>query len=355
MSVPDRGSQGQGRRWVIEQFGGTEELKLVVFDLPSPKAGELLVRILATDATYTDQLIIHGNYRPLPPLPITPGYCCIGVVEAAGPGCRIQSGTRVAALPQNGCLTTHRLLPESLAVACRADVVPEKAISAVLTGVTAYQMLHRLSGGRLKEEASILVHACTGGTGAMLVSLAKIAGVKTIFGTCSARNVQAASAHGVKALDYGSDWEAAARKAHPDGFDLVFDSVVLQGYLDKGLRLVKRGGKYVAYGLTNKAAPGTFSLSSVVFALLVKMSLQEALWKCCDGKRAEFYNIGDRYKAKPEEYGADLSVLLDLMAQGKLEPLIGRVWSSLEDGKQALQAIEAGTHTGKQVVVISQP
>jgi len=345
----------QGRRWVVERFGGTGELKLTAFDLPEPQAGELLVRILSTDATYTDQLIIRGNYRPLPPLPVTPGYCCIGVVEAAGPGCRIQPGARIAALPQSGCLATHRLLPDSLAVACREDVAPEKAISAVLTGVTAYQMLHRISGGRLKAEASIFVHACTGGTGAMLVSLAKIAGVSTIFGTCSARNLQAASAHGVQALDYGSDWEAAVRQAHPDGFDLVFDSVVLQGYQGKCLRLLKKGGKYIAYGLTNKAAPGTFSLGSVILSLVVKMSLQEALWSCCDGKRAEFYNIGDRFKAKPEEYKADLTVLLDLMAQGKLEPLVGRVWSSLDEGKEALQAIEAGTHTGKQVVLISQP
>ena len=110
----------------------------------------------------------------------------------------------------------------------------------------------------------------------MLVSLAKIAGVRTIFGTCSARNLQAASARGVQALDYGSDWEASARQAHPEGFDLVLDSVVLQGYLEKGLGLLKKGGKYIAYGLTNKAAPGTFSLGRVVLALVFKMGLQEA-------------------------------------------------------------------------------
>ena len=189
----------------------------------------------------------------------------------------------------------------------------------------------------------------------MLVSLAKIAGVRTIFGTCSARNLQAASARGVQALDYGSDWEASARQAHPEGFDLVLDSVVLQGYLEKGLGLLKKGGKYIAYGLTNKAAPGTFSLGRVVLALVFKMGLQEAFWRCCDGKRAEFYNIGDRYQAKPDEYRADLEVLLNLMAQGTLEPLVGRVWKSLDDGREALEAIEAGTHTGKQVVVISEP
>lgn len=140
-------------------------------------------------------------YRPLPPLPVTPGYCLIGVVEAAGAGCSLKPGARVAAMPQSGCLATHRVLPESLIVPCRADIAPEKAIAVVLTGVTAHQMLHRHTGNRLeKDDVAILVHACIGGTGAMVVALAKIAGVKAIYGTYSARNITAAEAMGIKGV-----------------------------------------------------------------------------------------------------------------------------------------------------------
>ena len=190
----------KGRKWCVEKFGGTEELKLVDFDVPVPKAGEVVVRVLCTDATYTDQLILHGMYRPLPPLPVTPGYCLIGVVDAVGAGCNLQQGARVAAMPQSGCLATHRVLPESLVVPCRADIAPEKAIAVVLTGVTAHQMLHRHTGKRINADAAILVHACVGGTGAMVVALAKIAGVKTIYGTCSEKNIAAAEQMGIKGV-----------------------------------------------------------------------------------------------------------------------------------------------------------
>ena len=68
---------GKGRKWVVETYGGSENLKLVNFDLPASDedldADSVLVKILATDATYTDSLVIRGNYQPNPPCPCTPG------------------------------------------------------------------------------------------------------------------------------------------------------------------------------------------------------------------------------------------------------------------------------------------
>ena len=66
-------------RWQSDSYGGSEKLELVKdIKLRSLAIDEVLVKVLATTATYTDQLIIRGNYLPSPPLPVTPGYDCVG-------------------------------------------------------------------------------------------------------------------------------------------------------------------------------------------------------------------------------------------------------------------------------------
>jgi len=134
-----------GKKWAVKAYGGVANLELMEFPLPDDsqlKDTEVLVKVLATTATYTDQLIIHGNYRPCPPLPCTPGYDCVGVVIKVGKGVtNVAVGDRVASMPQHGCCATHVVLPAHLVIKVRADVVPEQAVSVVLTGVTAYQVM----------------------------------------------------------------------------------------------------------------------------------------------------------------------------------------------------------------------
>jgi hypothetical protein len=134
-----------GKKWAVKAYGGVANLELMEFPLPDDsqlKDTDVLVKVLATTATYTDQLIIHGNYRPCPPLPCTPGYDCVGVVIKVGKGVtNVAVGDRVASMPQHGCCATHVVLPAHLVIKVRADVIPEQAVSVVLTGVTAYQVI----------------------------------------------------------------------------------------------------------------------------------------------------------------------------------------------------------------------
>jgi hypothetical protein len=70
------------RKWQLAAKGGPEGLALVSAPLPSAGRSEVVVKILATTATYTDLLVCQGNYRPTPPYPLTPGYDAVGdVVE----------------------------------------------------------------------------------------------------------------------------------------------------------------------------------------------------------------------------------------------------------------------------------
>lgn len=92
------------RKWVVRAYGPSSTLELMDFTTPSLGPDDVLIKVLATTSTYTDQLIIRGNYRPCPPLPCTPGYDLIGLV--LGVGARVSGlapGDRVASMPQAGC------------------------------------------------------------------------------------------------------------------------------------------------------------------------------------------------------------------------------------------------------------
>lgn len=346
------------RRWLQRAHGPASTLELAEVPLPAPKKGEVLVRVLSTCATYTDTLIIQGNYPIKFKLPVTPGYDCVGVVTATGAGVvDLAVGDRIAAMPRNGCATTHLTLRAEQCIKISAAIPPEKASAVVLTGVTAWQMLQREGKAKVRHPLrSVLVHGCAGGTGAMLVQLAKIAGVPLILGTCSAKNVAAATASGVHvAMDYApGDWHTRALAATEGrGVDVVFDAVVLGGYFDKDVAALAPGGRLVAYGVTNSAKPGSFSLWSVL-PLFFKMTLRNALWSYRDGKTCTFFSVPapGEGKADSATFWEDLRALLALVEAGDLEPVIGKVWP-LEGFKDALAGIEAGQHTGKQMIHVA--
>jgi NADPH:quinone reductase-like Zn-dependent oxidoreductase len=347
------------RRWEAAQFGGPEGLACVEFAPPALGAREVLVRVQATTATYTDLLVLRGNYRPQFPPPVCPGYDCVGTVAAVGAGVTsLQEGDTVAAMPQHGCCATCVVLPAALCIKLDAAAAPppDKAVAVVLTGVTAHQMLHRAAGDRLKQPgAAVLIHGAAGGTGAMLVQLAKLAGVAPdrIFGTCSDRNLPAVAALGVTALSYSAageqSWERRVMAAtNGQGVDVVCDAVVLNGYLGKGLACLKRGGKFIAYGFTNSEAPGAFNIAPLLGAM-ARMTWQQKVVSWFDGKEAEFYMVSERRDKQPGEFADDLRLLLGQVAEGKLQPVIEKVWP-FDQAPQALQAIAEGKHRGKQIV-----
>lgn len=61
---------------ILKAYGGPEELELrTVADLPTPRAGEVRVRVLVTSAAFTDVMIRKGMYPDVKvDPPFTPGY-----------------------------------------------------------------------------------------------------------------------------------------------------------------------------------------------------------------------------------------------------------------------------------------
>ena len=73
-------------RVVLTALGGPEVLKVIEDDIRDPAANELRIQILTTGVAFADVLMRRGLYPGVPPLPYSPGYDIVGVVDSCGAG-----------------------------------------------------------------------------------------------------------------------------------------------------------------------------------------------------------------------------------------------------------------------------
>ena len=79
---------------VVEEFG--KPLVLREREIPSPAAGQILIKTEACGVCHTDLHAAHGDWPVKPTLPFIPGHEAIGLVTAVGSGVAIvKEGDRV--------------------------------------------------------------------------------------------------------------------------------------------------------------------------------------------------------------------------------------------------------------------
>ncbi len=187
-------------RIIVTHYGGPEELQLVEDDCPEPKDGEVRVRVLAAGVSLPDLLMREGVHPETPPLPFTPGWDLVGVVDRLGDGvCGIELGRIVAALPISGAYAEFVCLPQRELVPVPPGLDSAEAVSLILNYVTAYQMLHR--SAKVKPGQRVLIHGAAGGVGTALLQLGHLDGLQ-MYGTCSARGAPTVSDLGGIPIDY---------------------------------------------------------------------------------------------------------------------------------------------------------
>lgn len=68
-------------RIIVTHYGGPDALQVLEEECPEPKGGEVRVRVLAAGVALPDLLMREGVHPETPPLPFTPGWDLIGVVD----------------------------------------------------------------------------------------------------------------------------------------------------------------------------------------------------------------------------------------------------------------------------------
>lgn len=324
------------RAAVYERYGPPEVVAIRDVPTPTPKAGELLVRIRATTVSTGDwrvrSLTLPPGFGPFgrlacgltrPRQPIL-GTELSGVVEAVGEGVSdYKVGDHVFAFAdaKMGCHAEFRSIPASGLVARKpTNLSFEQAAALSFGGMTMLGFFRR---GSLASGERVLVNGASGSVGSAAVQLARHFGAE-VTGVCGPTNVDLVRALGANhVIDYtGEDFTA-----NGETYDVIVDTVGTANYARVKGALSKHGRLLVVLG----------GLSDLLFAPLVAMT------------------GGHRVIAGPAiSRVEDLHRLAEIAAAGAFTPVIDQVYP-FEQIVDAHRRVETGRKRGSVVVTIGPP
>ena len=340
-------------RIVVTHYGGPDALQVVEEECPEPKAGEVRVRVLAAGVALPDVMAREGIHPETPPVPFTPGWDLVGVVDRFGAGVSgIDRGQTVAAMPIHGAYAEFVCLSAREVVPVPPGVDAAEAVALVLNYITAHQMMHR--SARVEPGQSVLIHGAAGGVGTALLQLGRLAELR-MYATCSQRGAAAVSDLGGIPIDYQQqDFVKEIHRLTGVGVDVVFDPIG-GAHLWDSRKALRPGGRVVGYGLVTSirgegltsSRPGRRQRfrGMAIFGLYIAGG-----WLLPGRKRVIPYSIQTLKRLKPAVFRQDLIALLDLLQQKKIKPLIAQRMP-LAEARHAHELLGKGGVTGKIVLV----
>jgi len=337
-------------RIVVTRYGGPDQLQVVEEECPEPKRGEARVKVLAAGVSLPDLMMREGVHPETPPVPFTPGWDLVGIVDRLGTGVAdAEPGQMVAALPIFGAYAEYVCLPARELVPVPIGLDAAEAVSLVLNYITAYQMLHRTA--KVRAGQRVLVHGAAGGVGSALLQLGRLAGLE-MYGTCSARTGSAVADLGGIPIDYRqADFVSEIHRLTGEGVDVVFDGIG-GTHIWRSRQALRSGGTVVAYGLTSSLRGGRLASGRrhrfhglPIFALYIAGG-----WLLPGRKRVRPYSIQWLKRLRPAWFRQDLTTLLDLLRQQKVKPPIA-ARLPLAEARRAHELLATGGVVGKIVLI----
>ena len=229
------------RRIQYHRYGGPAEMRLEDFELDSPMAGQIVVRVEAASVNPVDWKIRNGMMKFMTGrrFPRAMGSDFSGVVEAVGPSVtRVKVGDDVLgtmSMKAGGSFADRLVADERLVVLKPAALSFEQAAALPIVGVTAWCGL--VDKAHLQPGQSVFVHGCLGGVGRAAVQLAMALGAE-VAGSCRGTAVDEARALGLRRV---VDYQQFSVDTLQRQFDVVFDTAGTLS-IRNGRTLLKPGG-----------------------------------------------------------------------------------------------------------------
>jgi NADPH:quinone reductase-like Zn-dependent oxidoreductase len=340
-------------RVIVTHYGGSEALQVITEECPTPTRGQVRVRVLAAGVSLPDIMAREGIHPETPPVPFTPGWDLVGVVDRLGAGVSaVEPGQVVTAMPISGAYAEFVCLQEPELVPVASGLDPAEAVSLVLNYITAYQMLHR--SAKVRPGQRVLIHGASGGVGTALLQLGRLAELE-MYGTCSSRGAQVVSDLGGIPIDYRhQDFVTEFRRLAGAGADAVFDPIG-GAHIWHSRQALRPGGKVVAYGNTTSLrgeglATGRSGRRHRLHGIPIYGLYIVGGLLLPGRKRVVPYSIQWLKRMKPAIFRQDLVALLDLLRQQKIKPLIAQRFPLVE-ARQAQELLGKGGVIGKIVLV----
>jgi NADPH:quinone reductase-like Zn-dependent oxidoreductase len=304
---------------------------------------DILVAIHAASLNPLDSKIRDGEFKLILPYkpPFVLGHDLAGVVVGLGERVRqFKIGDEVFARPRDGRIGAFANLiafpAEDAALKPRTLSMAEAA-ALPLTALTAWQVL--IERAALQPDQKILIHAGAGGVGVVAIQLAKHLGA-TVATTASGAGADLVRKLGA---DIVIDYRSQRFENELSNYDVVLNSLDSKT-LKRSLAVLKRGGKLLS--ISGPPDPefarkrGMNWIMRQIITLLSSSIRREA--------RLRGVDYGFVLMAAN---GAQLAQIADLADQGKIRPVIDRVFAfdALND---ALAYVDTGRAKGKVVVAM---
>ena len=245
------------RALVVDSLGPNYEgVTLKDVPTPTPRPGEVLIRVRAASVNFPDLLMTRGEYQMKPPLPFVGGMELAGEVVALGEGVdTFAISDPVVGGAKLGGFAEFAVLPAA-AIRRKPDNLGFAQAAAVGTAyLTAYVALVRRT--RLEPGEWVLVHGAAGGVGLAAVDLARALGARVIAASASdaklkivadeytpdaTLNVTGGFREQVKAITGGG------------GADIIYDPVG-GDIFDESVRCIAFDGRLLVIGFTSGRIP----------------------------------------------------------------------------------------------------
>lgn len=317
----------------IEQPGGVENLRFAEFPAPDPGEGKVLVRIAAAGVNFIDVYQRTGLYKV--PLPAVLGMEGAGTIEAVGPGVTdFRAGDRVAWAMHRGSYAELAAVPASHLVPIPEGVDLKQAAAVMLQGMTAHYLTH--STFPLGEKHTALVHAAAGGTGSLIVQMARLRGARVIGTVSTPEKAELARRAGANEVILYTQQDFLAetkRLTGGHGVDVVYDSVGVTTW-EKSLESLRPRGMLVLFGQSSGPVPpiDPLLLSQKGSVFLTRPNLA--------------HHIASR-----SELSGRAADIFQWLREGKLILQIGQTYP-LADAAEAHRDLESRRTSGKSLLLV---
>jgi NADPH:quinone reductase-like Zn-dependent oxidoreductase len=258
------------------------------------------------------------------PKDIRVGVDFAGTIEAVGKNVsRFKPGDEVFG-GKSGAFAEYITIPDDRALVLKpGNMTFEQAAAVPIAAITALQALR--DKGHLKSGQKVLINGASGGVGTFAVQIAKSFGAE-VTGVCSTRNLEMVKSIGA---DHVIDYKKNNYTENGEKYDLIVDMVGNHSLLDNR-DVLTPNGTFVMVGGSKGNWIGP--LLGPIKALMLSPFVEQKFELLLASMKQD-----------------DLTVLSDLMATGKVTPVIDRHYT-LEDASEAIRYSEEGHARGKIII-----
>jgi len=320
----------------ISKPGGPEVLLPETRSVPTPGAGEILIKVMAAGVNRPDVAQRSGSYPPPPGASDLPGLEIAGEVVAVGPGVtRHKPGDKVMSLVAGGGYAQYCIAQDAQAMTVPPSLSMIEAAAIPETLMTVWHNV--FERGALKAGETLLIHGGSSGIGTMAIQLAKAFGAKVIVTVGSKEKADACLKLGAdRAVNYKTEDFVTETKNATDGAgaNVILDMV---------------GGDYIERNYDAAAVEGRV----VQIAFLAGTPKASANFAKLMVKRLHHTGSTLRPRSNADKAAMVAAIeakVMPLLREGRIKPLIDSTFP-LEKAADAHRRMETSEHIGKIVLV----